>query len=146
MCYCGCAGCLEVEAGGKALTELAVAAIRGGEESELANGGEITPKRVAEATARGDRLAKRLLERAAVLIARCLAGILSLLNPDTVIFAGGVSRCFPLVASSFFAELERSTPRFSLPLTRILLSDFGDLAGAIGAAMLPVAASSSGDL
>ena len=69
------------------------------------------------------------------LFARCLAGILSLLNPDTVIFAGGVSRCFPLIASSFFAELERRTPRFSLPLTRVVLSDFGDLAGAMGAGL-----------
>jgi glucokinase len=145
MCYCGCLGCLEVEAGGKALTELAAEAIRGGEESELAKAGEITPKRMAEATARGDRLAKRLLERAAVLIARCLAGILSLFNPDTVIFAGGVSQCFPLIESCFFCELARSTPRFSLPLTRIVLSDFGGLAGAMGAAMLPVAAASSGD-
>ena len=70
-------------------------------------------------------------------MARTLAGVLSFLNPDTVVFGGGVSRCLPLIQESFDRELRLRAPSFSLPLTRILQSTFGENAGTVGAAMLP---------
>jgi glucokinase len=139
LCYCGCRGCLEVEAGGKAIVEQASARMAAGEPSLLSDcpAAALTPESIARAAAAGDPLARSLLERSAVLMARVLAGLLAFLNPDTVVFGGGVSQCLPLVQPAFDRELCARAPSFSLPLTRILRSSFGPQAGVAGAAMLP---------
>lgn len=138
LCYCGCRGCLEIEAGGKAMTEKVRERLAAGEASALRPWEDkMTPERISWAAGRGDTLACEILERSAVLMARALAGLLACLNPDTVVFAGGVSRCFPVIQEVFDRELRLRTPNFSLPLTRITQSSFGPDAGVIGAAMLP---------
>lgn len=138
LCYCGCRGCLEVEAGGKAIADQVRQRLSAGEPSLLAGAGEITVERVAWAAERNDRAARWVLERAAVLLARALAGALALLNPDMVVFGGGVSLCFPLIQETFDRELRLRTPVFSIEKTVITHSKFGDRAGVLGAALLPV--------
>jgi glucokinase len=138
LCYCGCRGCLEVEAGGKAMVELAAERIRAGEASVLRDcAGSLTAESIAGAATAGDALALRIVSRSATLIARALAGLLAFLNPDTVVVGGGVSQCLPLVADVFQRELRLRTPEFSFPLTRVFQSRFAGLAGVIGAATLP---------
>ncbi len=137
LCYCGCRGCLEVEAGGKAMCEQVRDRLAKGEPSSL-DAATVTPDAIARDAAAGDPLARAVLRRSAELMARSIAGVLSFLNPDTVVFGGGVSRCFPLIQEDFYTELKRRTPAFSLPLTRVLESRFGENAGVVGAAMLPV--------
>ncbi len=138
QCYCGCTGCLEVEAGGRAMVEQARERLSRGEASSLAAEDAITPEHIAHAAEAGDALAGGILFRSAVLLARVLAGALALLNPDTVVFGGGVSNCLPLVREAFERELRLRAPSFSLASLRILQSSFGDRAGVIGAATLPV--------
>lgn len=137
LCYCGCRGCLEVEAGGKAMVEQFTGALVNGERSSLRLTDEITMEHIAAAAESGDALAGRILDRSAVLLARVLAGAIALFNPDTVVFAGGVSRCLTVIQPAFEAELRRRTPGFSLAAVRIVKSAFGDWAGAVGAATLP---------
>lgn len=139
LCYCGTRGCLEIEAGGRAITEQVKERLARGEPSSLSGAGELSPQSIAEAAKDGDALAREVLERAAMLMARVIAGVLALLNPDTVVFGGGVSQCLPLVRHAFDAELQRRAPSFSLPLTCIQASQFGENAGMLGAAMLPTA-------
>jgi glucokinase len=136
VCYCGARGCLEIEAGGKAMTDQVRERLATGEPSIL-RGSDITPERLSWAAGRGDRPAVDVLNRSAVLMARALAGILAFLNPDTVVFAGGVTQCFSTILEVFDAELRRNTPTFSMATTRILQSSFGESAGAVGAALLP---------
>jgi glucokinase len=136
-CYCGCQGCLEVEAGGKALVEQAKERLLRGAESTLQAAGEdITPEHIARAAGLGDRLAREILDRAGMLMARVLAVVLPLLTPDTIVFGGGVSACLPLARASFDRELEARAPNFVRHLTRIVLSSFGGNAGVLGAATL----------
>ncbi len=137
LCYCGTRGCLEIEAGGKAMVEQIAARLQQGEVSILSTVAELTPQSVALAAEAGDPLAREVLERAAALMARVLAGVMALLNPDTIVFGGGVSQCLPLVQHAFDEELRMRAPAFSLPLTQIKPSQFGDNAGMLGAAMLP---------
>ncbi|MFB3924395.1 MAG: ROK family protein [Terriglobia bacterium] len=137
LCYCGARGCLEIEAGGKAMADKVRERLAAGESSIL-RGGDITPERLSWAANRGDTLSLEILGRSAVLMARALAGVLAFLNPDTVVFAGGVSPCLSIIREPFEGELFERTPTFSLPKTRILQSSFGDTAGAVGAAMLPM--------
>jgi glucokinase len=138
LCYCGCHGCLEIEAGGKAMANRVQERMMAGEASLLREWQDkITPERIAWAAGEDDPLAKEILCRSAVLMAGALAGVLAFLNPDMVVFGGGVSRCFPVIQKVFDRELSRRTPSFSLPLTRIALSSFRENAGVIGAATLP---------
>jgi glucokinase len=138
LCYCGCHGCLEIEAGGKAMADRARERLLTGEGSLLSQcQGKIAPERIAWAAGEGDPLAKEILDRSAVLMAWALAGVISFLNPEMVVFGGGVSHCFPVIQQVFDRELFRRTPSFSLPLTRITLSSFRENAGVVGAAMLP---------
>lgn len=138
LCYCGCRGCLEVEAGGKAMVEQVRERLACGEFSVLANSSvPPTPERIAAAVEAGDPLARSILNRSAVLMARALASVLAFLNPDTVVFGGGVSRCMPLIRNTFDDELRLRTPSFSLPLTRVVQSRFVENAGVVGASLLP---------
>lgn len=137
LCYCGCRGCLEVEAGGRSMCEQAQERLQQGMPSVLC-GGEITPALIAGAAELRDPLALGILERSVTLMARTLAGVLAFLNPDTVVFGGGVSQCLPLIWECFERELRLRTPSFSLPLTSVKRSTFGEHAGIVGAAMLPV--------
>lgn len=138
LCYCGCTGCLEVEAGGRAMVEQVREFLVAGVPSRLREEPTVTPERIAQAAAAQDPLARRVLERAAVLVARVLGSVMALLNPDTIVFGGGVSRCLPLIREVFDGELRRRTPEFSWQSTRILESGFGENAGVVGAALLPV--------
>lgn len=133
LCYCGTYGCLEVEAGGKALVEKAKQRHKVFDEQ---NDGKLTPAVLAEAAKRGDNAAREILEEAALLLARVLGGVLALLNPDTVVLGGGVSAALPLIREVFDRELRHRTPAFSLPLTDIRYSRFCSSAGVVGAAVL----------
>lgn len=133
LCYCGTHGCLEVEAGGKAIIDKAKHRYpnTNGPDREA-----LTPAALAQAAASGDTAAREILEEAASLLARVLGGVLSLLNPDTVVLGGGVSNVIPIVHDAFHRELRLRTPSFSLPLTEIKHSRFCDSAGVVGAAVL----------
>lgn len=127
-CYCGCRGCLEAEAGGRTI------AARGAE----ALGREATVLDVARA-AGADPACLGILEQAAACVARGLSPAIVLLNPQAVVLGGGVSRVLeqPAVRRAFDGELERSVPRFAWQALTVSLSAFGDMAGAVGAALLP---------
>lgn len=137
LCYCGCRGCLEIEAGGRGMAEEVSRRLAAGADSILRQQPfPITPERIAWAAELQDPLAAGMLQRAAILMARALSGVLGLLNPDTVIIAGGVSRCWPIIRGTFESELRLHTPEFLLALTRIVVSDFQENAGAVGAALM----------
>ena len=127
LCYCGCRGCLEAEATGRAMEQ---------QMSERL-GHPISVQEMAGRAAAGDRQCCDALERSARLLARALAGALALLNPDCVVLGGGVSRCLPLVRPQFDEELEMHSAWFAREGLTIALSDFPDSAGMLGAAMLP---------
>lgn len=133
LCYCGIYGCLEVEAGGKAIVETATQRCNG---SAWLSGETLTPATLAAAAAQGDTIAREILEEAAVLLARVLGGVLALLNPDTIVLGGGVSGALPIVRQAFDDELRLRTPVFSFPLTVIKHSRFYGSAGVVGAAVL----------
>ncbi len=137
VCYCGCRGCLEIEAGGRGMAEEVSRRLAAGADSILRQQPlPITPERIAWAAEQHDPLAVGMLQRAAILMARAFGAALALLNPDTAIIAGGVSRCWPIIRDTFESELRLHTPKFLLDLTKVVVSDFQENAGAVGAAMM----------
>lgn len=135
-CFCGLHGCLEAEIGARALVNKAKERLAVGRHSSPASLNELTVEKIAAAAADGDALANDLLAEAATLLARALAPQLAVLNPDTVVFAGGISNCLPLVRLVFDGELKRNTPAFSLEGVKLCASEFGESAGMVGAAKL----------
>ena len=136
LCFCGIRGCLEVEIGARALVEKAQARMAAGRPSLLSFESALTPEHISRAAQAGDALALDILREAVTLLARSVAALLAMLNPDTVIFAGGVSNCLPIVRDVFDAELARCAPSFALAGVTIRASAFGSSAGVIGAAKL----------
>jgi glucokinase len=128
VCYCGCRGCLEIEAGGRALADRASEAL----------GRRVTVREIAEASAE-DPACREILERAARQVAGALASAIVLLAPQRVVVGGGVSAVLGLTAvrEAFDAELERCVPCFARRELTVAVSDFGARAGAVGAALLP---------
>jgi len=135
-CYCGISGCLEIEIGARSLVQKAHIQILQGKTTLMSNENVLTPELIAVAARAEDALAHEILREAVTLLARTLSASLAMLNPDVVVFAGGVSACLPLMRDVFDLELARSVPAFTLANTTIGYSAFGESAGVVGAAKL----------
>ena len=141
-CGCGNQGCLEVVASGEAIASSAVRLIQSGRAAMIQDKidgklDNISAKIVAEAAAEGDVLAKELMMQAANYIGIALADVINILNPELVIFAGGLS-----ASGKYFLDSIKETARkraytfgvFRQP--KFSLAEFGENANCIGAAAL----------
>ncbi len=139
-CGCGNQGCLEVVASGEAIASSAIRLIQSGRATTIQDKvdgklDKITAKIVAEAASEGDVLANELLRQAANYIGIALADVINILNPELVIFSGGLS-----AAGEHFLDSIKETARrraytfgvFRQP--KCILADFGENANCIGAA------------
>ena len=80
-CYCGKHGCIETFLSGPGLSR----------DHAAHGGGEATASEVAAAAESGDALARATLERYADRLARGLAAVIDVLDPDVIVLGGGVS-------------------------------------------------------
>lgn len=124
LCYCGRRGCIETYLSGPGLA--ADHARASGERSSAAE--------IAERAARGDEACAQSLARYAERLARALAGVINVLDPDVIVLGGGLSR---------IARLYEEVPRlwrahvFSDEVrTRLVAPVHGDSSGVRGAAWL----------
>jgi fructokinase len=123
-CYCGRCGCLETFLCGPRLRE----------QYRERTGRALDPSAIAESAACGDPDAEAVLARFEDRLARGLSTVLDILDPDAIVFGGGLSnldRIYanlpPLLARHAFSD------RVDTPLRR---ARFGDSSGVRGAAML----------
>ena len=128
-CYCGQRGCIETLLAGPALAR----------DHALAGGGAgLTAVQVADAAAAGDAAARATLERHGQRLARALAGVINLLDPDVIVLGGGLSQLARL-ADRVTAQWHRWVFGASAaePVrTRLRQSLHGDASGVRGAAWL----------
>ena len=123
-CYCGRHGCIETFCSGPGLSAA----------FERATGRRLDAAAIATAAAQGDASAEAALRTYEQRLARALAAVINLLDPEVIVLGGGLSklerlyRHLPaLVAEQVFSD--------GLA-TRILPPRFGDSSGVRGAAML----------
>jgi fructokinase len=122
-CWCGQPGCLETWLSGPALAE-----DWRGEGARDATG-------IAAAASAGDAAAAAALARHADRMARALASVVNLFDPEAIVLAGGLSRLAhceeatlaPLIRARVFGDVFR---------TRVLRALHGDSSGVFGAARL----------
>jgi fructokinase len=122
LCWCGKHGCLESYVSGPSLARDC--------DGPGAHDASLLPNRAAA----GDRAAIDALDRHADRLARGLAVVVNLLDPDAIVLGGGLSNM-----SHLYTELPRRIPHHAFSdtiATPILPNRHGDSSGVRGAAWL----------
>jgi fructokinase len=127
-CYCGRSGCIETLLSGPGLAR----------EHQHFGGAELAAAQIASAAAQGDAVCQASLQRYATRLARALAGVINLLDPDVIVLAGGLSKIELL-----YTQVPRLWGRWVVSgglqdevRTRLVPSRHGDASGVRGAAWL----------
>lgn len=123
-CGCGRSGCIETLLSGAGLSRL---------HARL-TGEALAPPEIVQLARSGDRRAGQTLERHADALARSLAVIVNILDPDAVVIGGGLSN-LPGLAGAVAARLGHYALAPN-PRTRILQARHGAESGMRGAAWL----------
>jgi glucokinase len=141
-CGCGKRGCIEALCSGPAIALRARERLAESKTPsrlrELAggNGEQLTAENVAEAFHAGDALARQVLEATADLLTVWLGNLIDLLEPDVIVFGGGVAK----LMSEFFPRMQTELPKWSINARcceiPLLLAKYGSDAGIAGAAAL----------
>lgn len=128
-CPCGQRGCWERYASGSALAASAA--------EVLGDGRPWTGEDLARSALDGDRRALGIFRDFARWVARGLANITNVFDPDVIVVGGGVAREAALFvddARADLADFVYASQRRNLP--RILVAEWDERAGAVGAALL----------
>ena len=123
-CYCGRTGCIETWCSGPGLSA----------DHRRRTGKCMTAEDIAARAAAGDSTAQDSLDRHADRLARALAGVVNILDPDVIVLGGGLSNMAHLPGS--LPGLVRQHVFSDCFETPILRNHLGDSAGVIGAAWL----------
>ena len=142
-CGCGNFGCLEAVASRTAITkELQKAILKKGQKSKLLklNGGkldQIRSQAIAKAVKRGDKPTVKVMQRAGKYLGISVASIVHFLNPEMIVFGGGVIEA---MRDSLLDPIRQAAAEYALPTTmdgvQIVKAALGDNAGVIGASVL----------
>ncbi len=150
QCACGKMGCIEALAAGPAVAKRVRDKISCGEtgaEKLLAlaggNPNSITAEIVGAAWHAGDKFAASVLQETADLLAIWLGNIVDLLEPDVIIFGGGMGA----LMSEWFPHIRKQLPHWSINSRcseiPLVSARYGEDSGIAGGAALCLAAPSA---
>ena len=132
-CYCGRRGCVETFLSGPGMMA----------DHERRTGRRIAPKEIDAAAEAGDRAASETIARYEHRMARALAGVINLLDPDVIVLGGGMSNIARLYdnvprlwGGYVFDATGRAEGGSSAVRTRLVRARHGDSSGVRGAAWL----------
>jgi fructokinase len=123
-CYCGRSGCIETFLSGPGLAA----------DHRRHGGDDLAGPQIAAGVAAGDPASRATLDRYANRLARALAGVINLIDPDAIVLGGGLS-----ALSQLYEEVPRRWGRHIFSdtvVTRLLPPRHGDTSGLRGAAWL----------
>jgi fructokinase len=123
-CYCGRSGCIETFLSGRGLVA----------DHQRHRGAALDGPAIAAGAAAGDAVCRATLDRYAERLARALAGVINILDPDAIVLGGGLSSL-----SHLYDEVPRHWVRHIISdtvVTRLLPPVHGDSSGVRGAAWL----------
>jgi fructokinase len=123
-CYCGQTGCIETFLSGSGLVH----------DYKVHTGRDMTADSIAAAAVAGDAQANNSLTRYEDRLARALAGVINILDPDIIVVGGGLS-----IIERLYANVPKrwSAYVFSDQIeTRLVAALHGDASGVRGAARL----------
>ncbi|MGF1629586.1 MAG: ROK family protein [Kiloniellaceae bacterium] len=123
-CYCGKQGCIETFLSGPNLAR----------DYREAGGEAITAKDIVQRAEAGEPAAEVALARYEDRLARALAGVINILDPDALVLGGGISN-----VDRLYRTLPALLPRYVFSdhvATPVLKARHGDSSGVFGAARL----------
>jgi fructokinase len=123
-CYCGLTGCIETFLSGPGLAR----------DHERGGGARLTAEEVASRAAHGEPAASATLARYHHRMARALASVINVLDPEVIVLGGGVSHI-----ESLYTEVPRLWAEFVFSdavETKLIRARYGDASGVRGAAWL----------
>jgi fructokinase len=123
-CYCGRRGCVETYLSGPALAH----------DHARLTGIDATPPELVRAAASSEACAEATLARYEQRLAKALAGVINLLDPDVIVLGGGLSNIERLYAN--VPRLWAAHVFSDVIGTRLLRHRHGDSSGVRGAALL----------
>lgn len=134
--YAEC-GCFESHASGPGLTSVARELLRDDRsyDGELASG-ELSTGRLFAAYDRGDAMARSVMDDAVQFWGMAAANLVSLFNPETIVFGGGVFGPATRFLDRIAAEAKRWAQPIAIEQARFVPSALGGDAGLYGAARL----------
>jgi predicted NBD/HSP70 family sugar kinase len=135
QCRCGLRGCLAAMVGGGALLDRVGLALSEGRTSSLADRPRDISSLIAAAS-EGDTLAIGIVEEAGGQLGIAVASLLNLLNPAIVVLGGTLTGAGDLLLAPIRDTVRRRSLWRSVAEARIVTSELGDTAIAIGAATL----------
>ncbi len=139
-CPCGQRGCLERYASAAAVAERLREAVLDGADSVLADrvrsGDSLDARDVLAAMEGGDALAARIWDETCYFLALCAVNLRHLVNPELVVFAGGLIQAGARLLGPVRSHFERLSWNIAPDAPRIALATLGTDAGTIGAAAL----------
>jgi fructokinase len=123
-CYCGKHGCIETFLCGPALER----------QFQALSGHKADAKTIARRASVGERAAKHVLSVYAERLAKALASVINIVDPDVIVFGGGLSN-IPVLLEEAAAHLPKwvFSDCFDTPLQK---NRWGDSSGVRGAARL----------
>ena len=127
-CYCGQRGCIETLVSGSGIAR----------DHHWRNREDLTGEQIVARAAAGDAACSATLDRYTQRLARALAGVINLLDPDVIVLGGGLSLLPHLydTVPTLWGQWVLSAGLKDPVRTRLLPSKHGDASGARGAAWL----------
>jgi fructokinase len=127
-CYCGQRGCIETFLSGPGLTR----------DHEQRSGRRLTALEIVSRAAAGDAIAEQAMANYERRMAKALAGVINLLDPDVIVLGGGLSNIDRLYQNvpRLWSQWVFSAGVPDTPRTRLLRAAHGDASGVRGAAWL----------
>lgn len=124
QCYCGNRGCMELWLSGTGLAR----------DFGVVTGGALTAREIVQAAEQGQAAAVQALDRYYDRLARGLAHLIDVLDPDIFVFGGGMSQ-----VARLYEELPKRIEAYVFGReaeTPLVQAKFGDSSGVRGAAWL----------
>lgn len=124
QCFCGKHGCIETFVSGTGLAR----------DHHFQTAEQLSAVQITQLASAGDTRAVATLERYYDRLARALASVINVLDPDVLVLGGGMSRYEPL-----YAQLTQRLPAYVFSdcfTTPVLPAQHGDASGVRGAAWL----------
>jgi glucokinase len=141
QCKCGNQGCLEAYCSSQAIIDRLKDKLKNGltEIFEDVLSGDLRNlniKKIFAAAKKGDEVAMQAIEETAVILGAGLSGVVNLLNPEAIIFGGGIIDGGAGFIEAAGAEIRRRAFPTASENLRILKAELGNDAGFIGAGLL----------
>jgi len=140
LCSCGNRGCLEAYASATSLVRRTRQKLNRGAVSILSKwmeeGRSLTAKLIDEAHLSNDSFAREALEEVGYFLGLGISGVVSALNPDTVVLGGGMMGAGEVILEPLRREVKRRVFPQHFNHLKIAAAMLGNDAGVIGAAGL----------